>query len=145
MLDVDGGRKFSQLLKLFSTVRKRFPLDYHWHIVCMVYYFLYVQKWTLIFQRIQNQAKIWYFQRQFSQYDITLLVPSFAYSMVLIDLVYFPKLAFKQVSLFRLILLNSWWCFLFYQKMCTLFQKMRFCVCFLKMFRPLKRYMFYCK
>ena len=30
------------------------------------------------------------------------------------------------------------WCFLFYQKMCTLFQKIQFRVCFLKMFRPLK-------
>ena len=30
------------------------------------------------------------------------------------------------------------WCFLFYQKMCTLFQNIKFCVCFLKMFRPLK-------
>ena len=28
--------------------------------------------------------------------------------------------------------------FFFYQKMCTLFQKVKFCVCFLKMFRPLK-------
>ena len=30
------------------------------------------------------------------------------------------------------------WCFLFNQKMCTLFQKMQYRVCFLKMFRPLK-------
>ena len=30
------------------------------------------------------------------------------------------------------------WCFLFYKKMCTLFKEMQFCVCFLKMFRPLK-------
>ena len=30
------------------------------------------------------------------------------------------------------------WCFLFYQKMCTLFQKMQFRDCFLKMFCPLK-------
>ena len=38
------------------------------------------------------------------------------------------------------------WCFLFYQKMCTLFQKIQFCVCFLKMFRPPKRDdMFYSK
>ena len=29
--------------------------------------------------------------------------------------------------------------FLSTKKMCTLFQKMQFCVCFLKMFRPLKR------
>ena len=34
--------------------------------------------------------------------------------------------------------LREYWCFLFYQKMCTLFQKIRFRVCFLKMFRPLK-------
>ena len=34
--------------------------------------------------------------------------------------------------------IGSLWCFLFYQKMCTLFQKIQFCVCFLKMFRPLK-------
>ena len=31
------------------------------------------------------------------------------------------------------------WCFLFYQRMCTLFQKMEYRVCFLKMFRPLKQ------
>ena len=30
-------------------------------------------------------------------------------------------------------------CFLFYQRMCTLFQKMQFHVCFLKMFRSPKR------
>ena len=30
------------------------------------------------------------------------------------------------------------WCFLFCQKMCTLYQKMQFRVCFLKMFLPLK-------
>ena len=30
------------------------------------------------------------------------------------------------------------WCFLFYQKMCTLFQKIQLRVCFLKMFRPLR-------
>ena len=30
------------------------------------------------------------------------------------------------------------WCFLFYQKMCILFKRMQLCVCFLKMFRPLK-------
>ena len=30
------------------------------------------------------------------------------------------------------------WCFLFYQKICISFNKIHFCVCFLKMFRPLK-------
>ena len=30
------------------------------------------------------------------------------------------------------------WCFLFYQRMCTLFHKMQYRVCFLKMFSTLK-------
>ena len=33
---------------------------------------------------------------------------------------------------------NKYGVFFFYQKICTLFKRMQFCVCFLKMFCPLK-------
>ena len=42
-------------------------------------------------------------------------------------------------------LVSILWCFFIYENMCTLFQKMQCCVCFLKMFRPLKGWYVYSK
>ena len=52
---------------------KEHSLDYYLHMVCMVYYFLYVP--NIATALLKNfQAKTLYFQSQFSQFDITLYV-----------------------------------------------------------------------
>ena len=53
---------FSTKNWFFFFFWKEGPLDYHLHIVCMVYYFLYVPKRPLIFYRISNQKIYFQFQ-----------------------------------------------------------------------------------
>ena len=60
-----------------------------------------------------------------------------ALNQCLYELYYAADLCLIQLRESR----TSLWCFLFYQKKCALyFKKMQFVVCFLKMFRPPKRW-----
>ena len=66
--------------------------------------------------------------------QVMLLTSLQDYSLIIESAKYRASVFWWLISKFIRLL----WCFLFYQKMCTLFQKMKFRVCFLKMFRPLK-------
>ena len=79
-------------------------------------YFLYQADWKL------NMCEIVYFEKKYSKV------------LVCEEKFVFKNQRYKPTFLAQQIL----WCFLFYQKMCTLFKKMQFRVCCLKMFRPLK-------
>ena len=126
------------------------------------------QKDNKLYQKVLNspqQGNLWrcgVSVHEFSQRNFLHLVPAsamFSFSFIFLssilktnytifsglreDSLFTQFVSLASLSCYALAILTVpsftyLWCFLFYHKMCTLFQKMQFRVCFLKMFRPLK-------